>query len=117
MKFLVIILGIFLYLYCFKQFLKFFFTLLAINKVWIPMFFENKKYFANDDLLIKLKGQKLFYYMVLLIFLIFVTIFIPEQLLYMTICIIIAYIIAKLSFNPDIYEKSFFSNFSNYLKK
>ena len=80
------------------------------------MFYENRKYFINDSLLIKLKGYKLLYYMSLLIFLLFLMIFIPSQLVYMIICMIVALIIAKLTFNPYIYEKDFFIHFSSYLK-
>lgn len=116
MKILLIILEIFFYFYCFIKMLKFSYILLAIKKVWIPMFYENRKYFINDSLLTKLKRYKLLYYMSLLIFLLFLMIFIPSQLLYMTICIIVAFIIARLTFNPDIYEKNFFINFSSYLK-
>lgn len=116
MKILLIIIGIFFYFYCFIKMLKFSYILLAIKKVWIPMFYENRKYFINDSLLIKLKGYKLLYYMSLLIFLLFLMIFIPSQLVYMIICMIASLIIAKLTFNPYIYEKDFFIHFSSYLK-
>lgn len=116
MKILLIIIGIFFYFCCFIKMLKFSYILLAIKKVWIPMFYENRKYFINDSLLIKLKGYKLLYYMSLLIFLLFLMIFIPSQLVYMIICMIVALIIAKLTFNPYIYEKDFFIHFSSYLK-
>ena len=116
MKILLIIIGIFFYFYCFIKMLKFSYILLAIKKVWLPMFYENRKYFINDSLLIKLKGYKLLYYMSLLIFLLFLMIFIPSQLVYMIICMIAALIIAKLTFNPYIYEKDFFIHFSSYLK-
>lgn len=117
MKILLIVIGIFFYFYCFIKFIKFSYILLAIKKVWIPMFYENRKYFSNDSLLTKLKGYKLLYYMSLLILFIFLMIFVPSQLLYMIICIIVAFIIARLTFNPNIYEQNFFSNFSSYLKK
>lgn len=117
MKILLIIIGILFYFYCFIKMLKFSYILLAIKKVWIPMFYENRKYFINDSLLTKLKGYKLLYYMSLLIFLFFLMLFIPSQLVYMIICMISAFIIARLTFNPNIYEQNFFSNFSPYLKK
>lgn len=112
-----IILGIVLFIFSFLIFLKSFYKIMAISKVYIPLYYEYRKQLKNDILLHNLKTERSSIIFTLLAFFIFILAFIPKTFIFFITTLLIANICATLTFKTYIYENGFFNKYKIFFKE
>lgn len=112
-----IIFGIILFIFSFTVFLKSFYKIMAITKVYIPLFYENRKNLKNDILLHNLKTERSSIIFTIIAFFIFVLAFIPKSFIFFITTMLIAITCSMLSFNADIFKNEFDNKYKKYFKE
>lgn len=112
-----IILVIVLFIFSFTIFLKSFYKIMAISKVYIPLFYENRKKLKNDILLHNLKTERSSIIFTIIAFFIFVLAFIPTSFIFFITIMLMAITCSMLTFKTHIFEDEFASKYKKYFKE
>lgn len=97
-------------------FLKKWYELLAISKVYIPDFISSRDFFINDKPLIILKNRRNTIIIITILTILLIAIFFNNTTLYLILASLVSSFFTSLfTFNARIFENKIFSIFSNYL--
>lgn len=115
MKILAIFFGIVFFIFCFNYFLRCLYILLAINRVRIPLYEDQKKLFRNNMPLIVMKNQRRKIRFIILLFII-ISYFFGYSFYIAVSSLFLAFLFSRISFNSIIWEQSFIEDYKEYLK-
>lgn len=101
---------------CYIFFLKKWYELLAISKVYIPDFISSRDFFINDKPLNILKNRRNTIIILIIVTIFLIAIFFNNATFYLTLASLVSSFFTSLfTFNARIFENKIFSIFSNYL--
>lgn len=115
MKILAIFFGIIFFVFCFTYFLRNLYLLMAINKVRIPLYKDEKELFRNNMPLIIMKNQRRKIRIIILLFII-ISYFFGYSFYIVVSSLFLAFLFSRISFNSMIWEQSFMEDYKEYLK-
>lgn len=113
-----IILSFIYFIPCYIFFLKKWYELFAIIKVYIPDFIDHKSFFVNDTPLITLEKRRNAIIILTITIIVLIAIFFYGVTFYLTLAsLITSFFTSFFTFRAAIYENQIFKIFSDYLKK
>lgn len=115
MKIITIVVGILFFICCLTFFLKRLYILMAINRVRIPLYIEQKELFCNNMPLITMKNQRKVIRFTILIVSI-ASLFFGYAFYIILTSLLVAFIISRLTFNSRVWEQNFIEDYKEYLK-